>query len=85
MLRVAGGLFLEKQLRSGRKHREIAGNLSLYCPSILGSMPRMDDQYMGVGTGMSNFEHIGSWLGSDVNPAEKAYCWLCSKFVSKLA
>jgi hypothetical protein len=58
MLRVAGGLFSEKQLRSGRKHGEIAGNLSFYCPSILGSMPRMDDQYMGVGTGMSNFKQV---------------------------
>jgi hypothetical protein len=59
MLRVAGGLFSGKQLRSGRKHGKIAGNLYLYCPSLRGFMPRMGGQYMGVGTGVSNFEQVG--------------------------
>jgi hypothetical protein len=55
MLRVAGGLLPDKQLGSGRKHGEIAGNLSLYCPSLRGFMPRTDDQKMELVTGGEQF------------------------------
>jgi hypothetical protein len=66
MLRVAGGLFSEEQLRSGRKHGEIAENLRFYCPSLQGSMPEMDDQKMG---GRDRCEQFCTGYG-ECNPGE---------------
>jgi hypothetical protein len=71
MLRVAGGLLQDKQLGSGRKHGEIAGNLSLYCAPLSGSMPGMENQKMQAGNrGVSNFEQVGSEDAID-SPAKK--------------
>jgi len=51
MLSEAGGMRPDKQLRSGRKHGEIAGNLSLYCLSVGGAMRGKGSKKRGEVTG----------------------------------